>query len=131
MKQWDHFIATHGPEEKFFQTCHSGGAIKVRNALMASPKAVRDRIIVLAISPGVIIPKKLCFQSFNYASKNDWVPLIDYYGAARLQGYADELIFLDPHPDAPKFDHSFDSPTFQPRIQQHIEKYILNYGRIK
>ncbi len=96
MKQWEHFHATHGPKAKLFQTCHSGGGIKVRNALWASPKAVRNRIIVLAIAHGAIVPEELCFQSFNYASENDWIYRFDYYGFARIKGYADELILLDP-----------------------------------
>ncbi len=118
---------THGPNAKLFQTCDSGEAIKVRNALWASPKAIRNRIIVLAIAPGKIVPGKLCFQSFNYASKNDWIYRFDYYVVARLQRYADELIFLDPHPDAPDFDHSFSSPTYTRVIRKHTEDYILNY----
>jgi len=121
--QWDFFIKTRGPDEKFLQICHSGGAIQVLIALLDSPKEVRDRIIVLAISPGAIVPKKLCFYSENYASEADFVPRIDYY-RQKLGGHANELIFLKRHPDANVFDHGIQSPTFQPSIRNTINKHM-------
>jgi RHS repeat-associated protein len=127
-KQWKHFIATHGPSAKFFQICHSGGAIHVFNALSSSSKAVRNRIIVFAISPGAIIPGKLCYRSVNYASKRDFVPKLNLIGQMR---YGKELILLDPHPDAPNHDHGFDSPTFQDVIKDRLEDYIMDYGCLK
>jgi hypothetical protein len=127
-KQWKHFIATHGPEAKFFQICHSGGAIHVYNALSSSSKAVRNRIIVFAISPRAIIPKRLCYQSFNYASKRNFVPKLDVIGRIR---YGSELVLLNPHPNAPKHDHGFDSPTFQDIIKNRLENYLMIYEGIK
>ncbi len=126
--QWDQFVANHGPEAKFLQICHSSGTIYVFNALASSPKEVRERIIVLAISPGAVIPKKLCFEAYNYASKRDIVPHLDAIGKIR---YGDHLILLEPHPDAPHFDHGFDSPTFQTLILYHINNYLRQIGYIK
>jgi uncharacterized protein RhaS with RHS repeats len=74
---WRHFILTHGPDEKFLQTCHSGGAIHVKNALLTSPESVRKRIIVIAIAPGAIVLEELCFRSHNYMSKRDFVSYCD------------------------------------------------------
>lgn len=124
-KEWEHFIATHEPDAKFFQVCHSGGAIHVVNALNSSSKSVQNKIIVLAIAPGAIVPEYLCFRSYNYASKRDFVPKLDIIGNLR---YGDELILLEPHPDAKKHDHNFDSPTFQEVIQNRIINYLKEYG---
>lgn len=126
--QWIHFIATHRPNAKFLQISYSGGAIPVFNALRASPPALRDKIISLAIAPGAIIPPTLCHRAGNYASKHDLVPLMDIVGQMR---YGKNLIYLDPHPEAPLFDHGFDSPTFQNVIEAEILDYIKTYGEEK
>ena len=133
------------PKAKYLQLCHSQGAIHVRNALQGAPEELRDRVIVVAIAPGAIIPKRLCHKSFNYASKNDIVPK----GELVIQGLynigedcrpnmllpyledREELILLDSHPDAQGMDHDFQSKTFQEIIEVHVEKYLLREGDIK
>lgn len=122
-EQWEDFIENYPPDSKFFQICHSQGAIHVKNALLASPKSVRDRIIVLAIAPATIIPKDLCCYSTNYSSLGDFVSLLDIEG---YELYSEELILLEPHPNAPSWDHDFDSPTFQPILQAYIANYLNN-----
>ena len=126
--QWNHFIATHGSEAKFLQICHSGGADYVKNALIASSESVRQRIIVLAINPSVIIPEELCFRSYNYMSRRDFVTRLDIMG--RLK-YGNELHILEPHPNAKFWDHEFASPTFKKTINRYIQEYIENYGGIQ
>lgn len=126
--QWDQFFSTHSFNAKFLQICHSGGAIHVFNALRSSPRAIREKIIVLAISPGAIIPRNLCFEAYNYASKRDFVPNLDIVGKVR---YGDQLILLEPHPDALPHDHGFDSPTFQEQIQKRIINYLRQVGAPK
>ncbi|WP_171005715.1 RHS repeat-associated core domain-containing protein [Candidatus Rhabdochlamydia sp. T3358] len=123
--KWKHLIASHGPQAKFLEICHSGGAIHLKNALLTSPESVRQQIIALAIAPAVIIPRRLCFQSDNYISKNDFVTHLDFDGKRR---YGNELHVLEPHPDAKDWDHEFLSPTFESRIQGHIKEYLKNYG---
>ncbi len=110
------------------QICHSGGADHVKNALIASSESVRQRIIVLAINPSVIIPRKLCFQSHNYMSRRDFVTRLDIMG--RLK-YGNELHLLEPHSNAKFWDHDFASPTFAPIIEYRINNYIENFGGIK
>ena len=126
--QWNHFIATHGPEAIFFQICHSGGADHVKNALKDSPDSVRQRIIVLAINPSVVVPDELCYESHNYISKRDFVTRLDIIGNLK---YGEELHILEPHPDADFWDHEFASPTFKKLIQDQITNYIENYGDIE
>lgn len=126
--QWARFILTHGSEARFLQICHSGGAGHVKNALITSSESVRQRIIVLAINPSVIIPKSLCFQSDNYMSRRDFVTHLDIIG--RLK-HGNELHILEPHPKAKYWDHSFASPTFHQTINRHLKEYIEDYGGIK
>lgn len=126
--QWKHFIATHEPEEKFLQISHSGGALHVYNALLSSPKSVRDRIISAAFAPAAIIPEELCFQSHNYISRNDIVTHLDIIGKLR---YGSQLQILEPHPDANLWDHDFLSPTFADQKECVIFNYIQNYGSKK
>jgi RHS repeat-associated protein len=123
--KWNAFFATHGPEAKFLDICHSGGAEHVKNALLTSPKSVQQRIIVLAIAPSVIIPEHLCYKSDNYISRRDFVTHLDVIG--KLE-YGDQLKILEPHPDANFWDHDFLSPTFQEKIERHILEYIKDYG---
>jgi hypothetical protein len=122
---WARFMLTHGPDAKIFQTCHSGGADHVKNALLSSSESVRQRIIVLAIAPSVIIPRHLCFDSYNYVSKRDFVTHLDLWGKMR---YSNELRILEPHPDADLWDHGFLSPTFEDVLKRHIQEYIVQYG---
>ena len=122
------FIATHEPEEKFLQISHSGGSLQVYNALLTSPKSVQQRIINLALAPAAIIPKRLCFESYNYISRRDIVTHLDVMGKMK---YGRELQILEPHPDANFWDHEFLSPTFAKPIQRHITNYLGNYGGSK
>ena len=122
---WDKFFAKSGPDAKYLQFCHSGGAEHVRNALLNSPESVRQRIIVVAIAPSVIIPNKLCSRSYNYASKRDFVTRLDIGGMAK---YGNELHVLEPHPDAKFWDHEFLSPTFEKHILGHINQHLKDYG---
>ncbi|MGB7127853.1 MAG: hypothetical protein WBD50_02025, partial [Candidatus Rhabdochlamydia sp.] len=70
-------------------------------------------------------PRRLCFRSDNYISKNDFVTHLDFDGKRR---YGDELHVLEPHPDANKWDHEFLSPTFKDPLERHIVDYVKNYG---
>ena len=124
-REWSRLFSFLDPTDKLLQTCTSAGAIHVKNALITSPKSVRDRIIVLAINPARIIPKHLCFDSFNFASKRDFVTRTDIQGNIL---YRDQIKYLDPHPDAQLFDHAFTSPTFHNVIEKVINQYIAEYG---
>jgi len=123
--KWNHLIATHGPQAKFLEICHSGGADHLKNALLSSPESVRQRIIVLAIAPSVIIPSSLCYRADNYISRRDFVTHLDVLGKIK---YGNELHILEAHPDANYWDHEFSSPTFAKTIERHIIDYVKNYG---
>ena len=122
-QRWEEFFAVHGSDAVYLQVCHSRGALHLKKALEDSPKAIRNRIMVLAIAPAVIIPEELCKKSYNYKSRRDIVTLTDIVGCEK---YAKELVVLEPHQDAPMFDHSFKSPTFTKAMEEAIEYYLNN-----
>ncbi len=93
----------------------------MKNALEAAPAPIRNRLIVVAIAPGAIVPKELCHMSYNYVSKGrDFVPLTDIEG---MRKYGNQLIHLDPHPKAKLWDHDFLSPTFADVLEGHINSF--------
>ncbi len=142
LEQWTAFHEKHrnDPGAKFFQFCHSQGAIHVKNALLQAPQEIRDRLIVLAIAPAAVIPKKLCFDSFNYASKRDPIPLMeaafkydpDAPYEERINAPSrkelEELIWVEPQPNAKGIDHGADSATYVQHIAQRLENFINKYN---
>jgi len=123
--QWFEFFLQNGPKSVFLQVCHSGGGGHVKNALLATPEWIRKKIIVVAIAPSAIIPKKLCLESYNYISRRDVVTYLDMEGRAK---YSNELRVLEPHPKASFWDHEFLSPTFEEPIEYHIRDSIRRFG---
>jgi hypothetical protein len=138
--------AHKGTNHKMFWVVHSRGSIPLYNALKNVSHEVQQRCIVLAIAPAKVIPKRLCFDSFNYVSKRDFVPIMGaalrdgLIGRGDLEGMKlrkeesqemmdlKELIWLDPHPKASWFDHDFLSPTFAPVIEERITQHIKKWG---
>ncbi len=143
-KEWTVFHETHAdkPNDKLLWVCHSQGALHVRNALLNLPPEIRNRVIVIAIAPAAVVPKSLCFKSYNFASEKDIVyrfepappsecRVVDGVGIPRvdpLPDYRDELIILPAHPGATGIDHEFQSLTYQPSLNKIIDKYLKQNG---
>ncbi|MBS0637121.1 MAG: RHS repeat-associated core domain-containing protein [Verrucomicrobia bacterium] len=128
LEKWKLQIALKGRDIMFLEICHSGGADQLKNALESlkgNDKWIREKIIAVAIAPSVIIPKRLCHESYNYESKRDFVTHLDVIG--KIQ-YGDELTILDPHEDAPLWDHPFLSPTYDRAKRTHINEFLELYG---
>ncbi len=142
----------NNPNAKYLQFTHSMGTILAKNALMKAPKEIRDRVIICALGPAIIIPADLCYKSFHYASKLDRVHLGQnistlLLGAGnlaslegedradilnRLQEDKERLILLEPHPDRDPndgWDHSFQSPTFDDVKKDILQDYINRNGQ--
>ncbi|MDE3045503.1 MAG: hypothetical protein KGJ02_02510, partial [Verrucomicrobiota bacterium] len=135
VERWTAFHEANkdNPKAKYLHFCHSQGAIHTRNALKDLPEEIRQRIIVVAIAPAAIVPTELCYKSFNYASKNDPVPLGEafFWGETAPTKGMDlyqQLVRLDPHPEASTFDHEFESPTFRGLLKERIEEYLTHHG---
>jgi hypothetical protein len=151
MQKWSDFHNKNKdrPYAKCLHFCHSQGAIHTKNALMKLPKEVRDRVIVVAIAPAVVVSDKLCYQSYNYASKKDLVhygeDVVAYFQTAfgpedesrplhlleSLSENKDELIVLEPHEGAEGIDHGILSPTYKNVVQKHIREYQLHNGEYR
>jgi hypothetical protein len=147
LEKWTQFHEDNkdNPHAKYLQFCHSQACIHVRNTLENAPKEISDRILVVAIAPGAIVSKKLCYDSFNYACKGDIVPYgeLNYIGLGNYTGELSssavvekifeirkELILLDPHPGA-KSNHAFMNPAFEKVIKDHMEDYLNRNGQYK
>lgn len=129
---------------KLLHVCHSQGAIQTKNALEGLPEEIQDRIIVVAVAPAAIVPKRLCFKSYNYASEKDIVYKFDPGPPLPLEmGMADdvmvprfgepllgreELIILPAHPEAKGIDHEFQSPTYEPLLKKVLADYDKHKG---
>jgi hypothetical protein len=135
IENWTKFHEEHknDPGAKYLQFCHSQGALDVKNGLLKAPKEIRDRIIVVAIAPATVIPKTLCFNSFNYASRADPIPFLETnvlfaseleFAPKIAEELRRELIILEKHPDASFPDHEFQSPTYKQKIKEHLEEYL-------
>lgn len=139
-EEWINFHELHkdNPNRKILHICYSQSAIHTYNALASLPEEITDRLLIINLAGAKIIPERMCYKSFNYASKND----IIHYGELLHGGFFDsnetgtsyhmqtliedreELILLDPHPDAKGIDHNYRTPTFRKPIENHLKTYI-------
>lgn len=140
--QWTAFHEANAdrPNLKFLQFCHSQGTIHVRNALEGLPPEIADRVMVIAVAPGAIVPKRLCFKAFNYASEKDVVykfepPFPRPVDDVLLPAFEEsdvveraELIILKAHPGATGIDHEVQSLTFLPYLKEILEDYEKHNG---
>ncbi|WP_036746369.1 hypothetical protein [Parachlamydia acanthamoebae] len=62
-----HEIAPSGV--KILQFCTSQGAVLVKNALKASPQAIRDRVLVVAMAPTDYIKPGMSAEALHYIVK--------------------------------------------------------------
>ena len=142
VENWTRFHVDNSdrPQAKYLQFTHSMGTIQTKVGLEKAPQEVRDRVIVIAIGPGVIIPEELCYDSYHYASKNDPIHLgqnLHTHVIASLNDHEERiqllqqliekeerLIRLDPHPEANFLDHDFQSPTYSQTISDHLYIYL-------
>lgn len=126
--------------------CHSQGTLHTRNALLALPSEVRARVIVVALAPAVVVSRDLCYDAFNYASKDDLIPTLGTLCAYVIEGGKGEkerekmlqelsqlygqLIFLESKSDSWIIgaDHELQSPTLREEIKKRLEDYFKNQG---
>ncbi len=121
-EEWDDFFTNAPADATLLHFCSSRGVTDTRNALMCYPKELRARISVVAIAPGSYISKKLCKDVRHYVSKRDIIPYFDKIGRAMAKREG-TIQILDPHSKAPLWDHPWQSPTYRPYIQKHINEY--------
>jgi RHS repeat-associated protein len=122
---------TENPENTCLQIAHSQGAIHVKNALLRMPEELRERITVVTIAPAAIITDNLCRESYNYLSKWDPLPFLCDKKVRdsvfnRSSNVSANIIWLDRAKGAPWWDHSFQSPTYLPKLKEHVDNYLKN-----
>ncbi|MFA6118865.1 MAG: RHS repeat-associated core domain-containing protein [Parachlamydiales bacterium] len=120
MKEWFDFFSKE-KQNCYLQVCFSEGALITRNALSQMPEYLRKKIIVLAIAPGAYIDKELCRSIHHYVSKKDHIPDLDYFGK-RENSHSTTI--LEPHHSVMDSDHHFDSPTYEKKIEEHLNFYL-------
>jgi hypothetical protein len=143
-KAWTEFHHDNNENSraKCIQPCHSQGAIHVYNALSGVPQEVRDRVIVVAFAPAKVIPKELCYDSFNYKIEGDVIPELE----VPLRGFfevgeievspkitqilkdREELKVLPPVPGYEGSVHDFQHPRFKEALEKHLEEYFDRGG---
>ena len=142
------------PHEKCIVKCHSQGAVHVRNALEAMPEHLRQRAIVIAIAPAVVVPRDLCYQSYNFACESDIVPRGELCVAVvkdvlstlapeidqvpgtpeiwsrthKVLEYREELIMLEPDSNCNESVHSFKNSMYADKIEKIMQDYIKRNG---
>ncbi|MEX1013524.1 MAG: RHS repeat-associated core domain-containing protein [Waddliaceae bacterium] len=125
-EDWDtHFENKEGPAITY---CTSQGSINVNNALKDYPEDRRQRIFVYAVANADYIDEKLCAEA-RHVNSRDPVPWIRFN--KRLSG-GYNIESLEPHPEAPLFDHSFSSPTYTNGIKyfyENVKNKHPHYGR--
>lgn len=94
-------------EIEFF--AHSEGNIVARNSLSMCSQNVRERINLTGLAPAAYTQPGTVKEMNYYRSTWDIVPLIDIKGLCQCM---DHVNAVKPHKDAPKFDHPFDSLTY-------------------
>lgn len=153
INQWTQFNENNkdNPHAKILHICHSRGAMQTKNALQRSSEEVRRRVIAIAIAGSAVILKKLCYDSYNFISRRDIVPLGETVIGLLRSGSLDdeeraellkelgenrqELIILEPHPEAKGLDHGFRSKTYEPDlillIQEYLNRFLSRSGEEK
>ncbi len=121
-KMWNNFFGSSSSDSRFIMTCHSEGAILVRNALLDYPEDLRKKIIVIAIAPGGYIFPETCDKVSHYRAPfwRDFVPRLDYRGSLMAR---DTIFDLPSASNAPYFDHEFQSPTYTDMLRENLQYY--------
>jgi|GEM_PF-3378857 len=128
----------HGEKMRLLLISHSQGGIHLHNALEHLNPEIRKCIHVINIAGARNIPIEFAKSSINYRahSNRDFIPYLQYMTAAL---HPNPSVFasrtenanirtLKSHPNAPLFDHSFLSPTYQDDLEEGINRFLENGG---
>lgn len=124
-KVCENFFNNNDEKARLLIICHSQGAIHTKNALLACPEELWNRICVLGIAPANYPYKETCADIALYGSEGDFVHRLDREGLKRSK---DSFRELKRHPDASWWDHSFQSPTFRDVLKNQIQHFVNNGG---
>ena len=120
---WDGF-QSKDKRNCIFGKSHSRGAIDTNNALLLLPKEMAERIVILAVAPGVFMNPNLCSSVVHLVS-SDPIPYLDPWGM--LMHYS-TIEFLERAPSAGFIDHSFTSETYIEGIKKYSNNFLRKYN---
>lgn len=120
---WNHYFDNSDSDSEILQLCNSYGAIATRNALEDMDDARRNRITVVVIAPAAYISDDICKNARHYTAQGhrDCVPRFDKIGEWSCR-HSTQM--LPSHPDAKRFDHGFQSPTYAKDIKRHVREHL-------
>ncbi|WP_420421707.1 RHS repeat domain-containing protein [Simkania sp.] len=108
---------------KYCEIGHSGGSAQIFIAGLTMPEKLRKEITAISIAGEVAIPNGLFGKTFNYRSTHDIVPHFQkIFG--NFSTRSSKVTVLKRHPDAPIFDHSYSSPTYERTLRAHMNEFI-------
>ncbi|MBN1216111.1 MAG: RHS repeat-associated core domain-containing protein [Candidatus Lokiarchaeota archaeon] len=99
----------------------SGGAISTKLTMLSLTHEEQKRVRIVGISPAGYTKRKHCLSCDYYGSGRDAVYELDLIGRIKCRK---NVNLLRSHPNAPIFDHTFVSPTFEKPIRYQINEYI-------
>jgi hypothetical protein len=102
------------------QICYSRGAIEVCNALRQSPRDLQQKIIVIAIGPGCLIPSELAYKVINLVIPSD--PIIKLAANRHLIDSPHTKI-LNKHTDCEN-PHDLQGSSYREQLGPMIDRYI-------
>ncbi|MBS0627902.1 MAG: RHS repeat-associated core domain-containing protein, partial [Verrucomicrobia bacterium] len=109
-------------DNKIFLTNHSAGSIPVYNTIENLPEYIRKKIIVLNIAPAKVIPRRMCFDSYNCATKWDPVPLLGFLARIVFAGCrAADLTRSGP--DGPSMTEMYGPMHLLPDINREVKDF--------
>jgi len=104
---------------------HSEGGIVGRNAISALSKEDRARLIITGFAVAAYMDVESALKIKYFRSQRDIVPFCDMIGLVRSW----ELIeVLNPHKEAPLFDHPIASPTYRNHQKNSAKAALKEYG---
>jgi hypothetical protein len=122
--------------KKIFITAFSRGSTDVYHGVKELPQIQKDRLMITALGPIMILPRDLGYHVMNLVSDGDWCSKFCNPGLkrnlAKYREYADVNIL----PQRDGFtgvirDHFFLSKTYQAGIKRYTRPLYEEYGGLE
>ena len=125
-QEWDNFFDGNTPDARYLMIAHSGGAIKVRNALLTYDQERRKQISIVAIAPGAYIYKDTCASVIHYRVDmyHDIVPYLDGSGCNKAEREG-TIRTLECMKGGFQGGHSILNPTYHKKLEKDILDFMI------
>jgi RHS repeat-associated protein len=129
--EWDIFcMDVMNDPRKIFLHGFSRRAADIFHATKNFTRQQRDRLIITACGPIMILPRSLGFKVTNLISKGDWYSLAcnSYMTPESITPYANVRFLPQKDSNGAMGDHFFQSKTYQEAIKEHSIEDYKEYG---